>query len=60
MLDGKDHFIHGMKLGIVSLYLVDRAATDSIELKASRNGEERNPLVKGPRFLLQTLPKVLG
>jgi hypothetical protein len=49
---GKDHFINSAELGIVTLYFADRTSTDPIELKASGDGEEGNPLVKGPRFLL--------
>lgn len=52
MFYGKDHFVDGAGLGIVTLDFVDRASTDPIELKASRDGEEGNPLVKGPFFLL--------
>ena len=55
MLDGEDDFIDSAELGTVTLYLTDRSSTDPIELKASRNGEEGNPLVKGPRLLFRTL-----
>ena len=59
MFDTKDHFVDSLELGMVALYLADRAPTDPIELKASRNGEEGNPLVDGPCLLLRTLPEVL-
>lgn len=46
MFDSKDHFVNSLELRIVTLYLADRASADPIELKASRNREEGNPLVK--------------
>ena len=58
MFDGKDHFIDGVELGMVAIYLADRPSTDPIELKAGRNGEEGNPLVKGPCLFLRTLSRV--
>lgn len=52
MFDSKDHFVDSMELGMVTFYLTDRTSADPIELKASRNGEEGDPLVEGPRLLL--------
>ena len=45
---GKDDFINSAELRIVALYFADRASTDPVQLKASRNRKEGNPLVKGP------------
>ena len=51
MFDTKDDFIDSIELGMVALYLADRAPTDPIELKAGRNGEQGNPLFKGSCLL---------
>lgn len=58
MFDAENHFVDGVELGVVGLYLVDCASTDPFELKTGRNGEEGNPLVKGSRLLLRTLSKM--
>lgn len=52
MFGSKDHLIDSVELGMVALYLADRASTDPIELKAGRNGEEGNPLLNGSCLLL--------